>query len=331
MSGDDDESGHLWAWAMRDVKPQSLRQRLRSSAAKFAARTGRAAPGPTASEAPDPGAKFFPGKATAPEPTVIPPRSDRKPPPLADFDRRKARKIARGGQEIDARIDLHGLRMGEAQEVLTNFLSRCHMNGCRTVLVITGKGRTDRDLYYEPFDLFAAPDRGVLKTSVPRWLAEAELRAIVTSYTTAAQKHGGEGALYVQLRSVTRCRSSGSRYCDVFNAPEAWADKLRTADMLNGSTIFAPVRSLAGTGTTSLDGAVAGVAVVAGHPADQQGGGDRPEQARGDVIDQLDDLVGALHLQHHRGGHCHKRIDGDERQQHDRADQFALAHRQAGG
>jgi DNA-nicking Smr family endonuclease len=207
MSGDrgddaDQESGHLWAWAMRDVKPagqkrsvgQALRQRLRSSAAQFAG----ADPSPA-----DPAARFFPANAVAPAPAPAP-RVERKPPPLADFDRRKARKIARGGQDLDARIDLHGLRMGEAQEVLTNFLTRCHLNGCRTVLVITGKGRTDRDPYYEPFDMFAAPDRGVLKTSVPRWLGEPELRAIVTSYTTAAQKHGGEGALYIQLRSPNR-------------------------------------------------------------------------------------------------------------------------------
>jgi DNA-nicking Smr family endonuclease len=220
MSGDNDdvdpESGHLWSWAMRDVKPvgrkqsggqtigQKLRQRLRSSAAQFAGASGAGhRRSERAAEVPDPATRFFPAKAAAPAPTAAP-RAERKAPPLADFDRRKARKIARGGQELDARIDLHGLRMGEAQEVLTNFLTRCHMNGCRTVLVITGKGRTDRDPYYEPFDLFAAPDRGVLKTGVPRWLAEPELRAIVTSYTTAAQKHGGEGALYVQLRSSNR-------------------------------------------------------------------------------------------------------------------------------
>jgi DNA-nicking Smr family endonuclease len=139
-----------------------------------------------------------------------PARTPRAPPELAEFDRRKARKIARGGQQIDARIDLHGLRLAEAQDILTGFLLRCYGNGCKTVLVITGKGRTensDRDPYYEPFDLFAAADRGVLKTSLPRWLAEPELRAIVTSYTTAAQKHGGEGALYIQLRSPNRAGS----------------------------------------------------------------------------------------------------------------------------
>lgn len=193
----DDEASSLWAWAMREVKPGSLRQRLRSSAAKFAVP-------PTSAAVADPASRFAPPTIPGPPQVVAATAKARPVPPLADFDRRKARKIARGGQEIDARIDLHGLRMAEAQDVLTDFLTRCHVNGCRTVLVITGKGRIDRDPYYEPFDLFAAPDRGVLKSNVPRWLAEPELRAIVTSYTSAAQKHGGEGALYVQLRSPNR-------------------------------------------------------------------------------------------------------------------------------
>jgi DNA-nicking Smr family endonuclease len=201
----DEEAGSLWAWAMREVKPQTLRQRLRSSAAKFKAKPQQ--PGIEAGNA-NPASRFAPAPSPARAPATAPGQKPRPVPPLADFDRRKARKIARGGQDIDARIDLHGLRMSEAEDVLTDFLMRCHGNGCRTVLVITGKGgmgaRTDRDPYYEPFDLFAAPDRGVLKSSVPRWLAEPELRVIVTSYTTAAQKHGGEGALYVQLRSPNR-------------------------------------------------------------------------------------------------------------------------------
>jgi DNA-nicking Smr family endonuclease len=35
---------------------------------------------------------------------------------------------------------------------------------------------------------------------VPRWLGEPELAGIVISFTTAAIRHGGEGALYVHLR-----------------------------------------------------------------------------------------------------------------------------------
>jgi DNA-nicking Smr family endonuclease len=205
--GGDEEAAALWAWVTREVKPdrRSLRQRLRASASKLTS-GGPAPNGASTTSAGSPTARFAP--AAPPTPVLPPPaRTPRAPPELADFDRRKARKIARGGQQIDARIDLHGLRSGEAQDILTGFLLRCHGNGCKTVLVITGKGRIDRDPYYEPFDLFAAPDRGVLKTSVPRWLAEPELRAIVASYTTAAQKHGGEGALYVQLRSPNRASS----------------------------------------------------------------------------------------------------------------------------
>ena len=44
----------------------------------------------------------------------------------------------------------------------------------------------------------------MLRRNVPRWLAEPDLRAIVVSYTTAAIHHGGEGALYLQLRSRHR-------------------------------------------------------------------------------------------------------------------------------
>ena len=44
--------------------------------------------------------------------------------------------------------------------------------------------------------------RGVLKRSVPAWLAEPDLRAVVLSYTQATPRHGGAGALYVQLRKA---------------------------------------------------------------------------------------------------------------------------------
>ena len=45
-------------------------------------------------------------------PVVGPERSG--PPPLADFERRHARRIAKGQIAIDARLDLHGARQSEA-------------------------------------------------------------------------------------------------------------------------------------------------------------------------------------------------------------------------
>jgi DNA-nicking Smr family endonuclease len=126
----------------------------------------------------------------------------RAPPDLSTFDRNSVRKIRIGRIDIEARVDLHGMRQGEAHAALRSFLLRCQNRGLRYVLVITGKGKaTSRsDSPYGDYE----SERGVLKRNVPRWLEEPEIRAIVVSYTTAAIHHGGEGAIYIHLRSKTR-------------------------------------------------------------------------------------------------------------------------------
>src|SRR5512134_1498498 len=113
-------------------------------------------------------------------------------PPLADFERRHARRLRSGQVEIEARLDLHGLHQADAHAELRRFLLGCHARGVRWALVITGKGG--------PAGERQGHERGVLRRNVPRWLAEPDLRAFVVSYTSAAAAHGGEGALYVQLR-----------------------------------------------------------------------------------------------------------------------------------
>lgn len=122
---------------------------------------------------------------------------------MADFERRVARKVATGQMEIDARIDLHGMTQGAAQRRLRSFLRAAHSDGCRIVLVITGKGR-ESDAEPETFaEHMEKRERGVLKRTVPTWLEDPDMRAIVVSYTTASQQHGGSGALYVRLRRRT--------------------------------------------------------------------------------------------------------------------------------
>jgi len=101
------------------------------------------------------------------------------------------RKVSSGRVEIEARIDLHGMRQSEAHSALTRFLNRAYRDGKRWVLVITGKGAPMRTAYEE---------RGVLRRNVPRWLAEPDLAPIIIGFTTAAIRHGGEGALYVHIR-----------------------------------------------------------------------------------------------------------------------------------
>jgi DNA-nicking Smr family endonuclease len=144
-------------------------------------------------EAPEPSApirkKKTPALAPRAEPaSQIPPPT----PPVANFDRKEARRLGSGRIGVDARIDLHGMRQREAHGSLKAFLARAQAHGHRHVLVITGKGgKREHDGSFE---------RGVLNREVPRWLSEPEFRNWVVSFTPANKRHGGEGALYVRLR-----------------------------------------------------------------------------------------------------------------------------------
>jgi DNA-nicking Smr family endonuclease len=138
-----------------------------------------------------------PAEAPAPaaaSPRVLPvPAAKKGPPPLAPLERRARRRLTRGTDAIDRRIDLHGHTQREAHDALVDFLHAAQAGGARIVLVVTGKGaRTaDPDPYAE---------RGVLRRLVPQWLHHLELRDVVLGVEPAAIAHGGEGALYVTLR-----------------------------------------------------------------------------------------------------------------------------------
>jgi DNA-nicking Smr family endonuclease len=126
--------------------------------------------------------------------TRPPPPSPPQPPALSPLDRRTRARVARGAVAIDARIDLHGLTQAAAHRRLIKFIGEAQAAGAKLVLVITGKGRPDdRPLMGE--------ERGVLKRLVPIWLGAEEMRPLVVGYETAGRSHGGEGALYVRVRS----------------------------------------------------------------------------------------------------------------------------------
>ena len=120
--------------------------------------------------------------------------AEKSPPPL---DRRMRTRIVRGTVTIDARIDLHGLTQASAHHRLRGFLGECQEAGAKLVLVITGKGRPSTT---EPM----RDERGVLRRMVPMWLGSAEMRPFVVGYEPAGRSHGGEGALYVRVRSQRR-------------------------------------------------------------------------------------------------------------------------------
>jgi len=147
-----------------------------------------APPAEAAEEKPKPRQKV---QAPALAPYVAPPQA--APAPAA-IDRRTRARLTRGSLDVDARIDLHGLRQDAAHHRLRSFLLRGQEEGHRLVLVITGKGSTA-----SPGD-FGREERGILRRSVPAWLDSAEFRALVAGYDEAGPRHGGGGALYVRIR-----------------------------------------------------------------------------------------------------------------------------------
>jgi len=113
------------------------------------------------------------------------------PPPSLDsfsgIDRANAERLKRGLHPIEARLDLHGKTQTEAHRALAAFIHNSSETGRRCVLVITGRGLGPRG-------------PGVLKSAVPRWLEEVELRRKILAMAPARPRDGGAGAFYLLLR-----------------------------------------------------------------------------------------------------------------------------------
>lgn len=169
----------LWAKVAETVAP--LPGRRIEAPAPAAAKPVEPEPAPQAETSP---AALVAKKA--PPPTLT---------PLAPLEARFRRRLVRGVVEIDARIDLHGLRQEEAQRRLVAFLQGAQARGHKLVLVITGKGAPGQDPYAE---------RGVLRRAVPMWLSSPAARGVVVGFETAGPTHGGAGALYVRIRKSGR-------------------------------------------------------------------------------------------------------------------------------
>ena len=118
--------------------------------------------------------------------------------PLSTLERRLRQRLSRGSAQVDAVMDLHGLRQDQAHSALRNFLFNAQASGAKLVLVITGKGGRSPELssYHS--------ETGVLRRSAPQWLRSPELRGIVMGFEEAAHHHGGSGALYVRIRRPGR-------------------------------------------------------------------------------------------------------------------------------
>ncbi len=105
--------------------------------------------------------------------------------PIAPADRGGEKRVRRGRVEFGATLDLHGHTQVSARAALTRAISDAREHGAHAMIVVTGSGRSGE---------------GVLRRCLPGWLAEPDLRPLVTGFAQAHRKHGGSGAYYVFLK-----------------------------------------------------------------------------------------------------------------------------------
>ncbi len=193
----------LWKRAVKSAVPLKKRTRaiLRP---KPAIKDPDMSPSPGPESGSDIGASVGPSTQT-PAAAHAKPKPKRKPEPRhtvreVALDRQTARHLQSGRRAIEARLDLHGLRQRDAHAALRRFLQTAQSNGHRHVLVITGKGASEADRA----NVFDEERPGVLRQAVPHWLGQPEFSAMVIDFASAPRRLGGEGALYVRLRSLKR-------------------------------------------------------------------------------------------------------------------------------
>ena len=110
------------------------------------------------------------------------------------MDYKAFKKMKRGKSTPEASFDLHGMTVAQAHTALIHFLMTSYSRNMRLVLVITGKGKLQKDKGPIPRQV------GILRHQVPQWLRMPPLRDKVLQVSEAHGKHGGSGAYYVYLR-----------------------------------------------------------------------------------------------------------------------------------
>ena len=101
------------------------------------------------------------------------------------------------------KLDLHGSSLIEANKVVKKFIIESFNNGCKKLLIVTGKGLRSKS-YDNPY---VSEKLNILRYSVPEFLKNDEdLNKKIMKTSTADKKHGGDGAIYIFLKNKKKIR-----------------------------------------------------------------------------------------------------------------------------
>ena len=101
------------------------------------------------------------------------------------------------------KLDLHGFSLTESNKKVKKFVIESFNRGYKKLLVVTGKGLRSKS-YDNPY---VSEKLNVLRYSVPEFLKNDEdLNKKIMKMSTADQKHGGDGAIYIFLKNNKKIR-----------------------------------------------------------------------------------------------------------------------------
>jgi len=96
------------------------------------------------------------------------------------------------------KLDLHGFSLSESNKIVKKFVVESFDQGYKQLLIVTGKGLRSKS-YANPY---VSEKFSVLRYAVPEYINNDEsLNNKVRKISIADIKNGGEGAIYIFLKS----------------------------------------------------------------------------------------------------------------------------------
>ena len=104
-------------------------------------------------------------------------------------------------KEIIKTIDLHGLSLKTANNIIEEFITKCFEKRVNKIIVITGKGLRSKNNE----NPYVSEDLSILKHSVPDFIKSRQnLMKIIKKIEEANIKEGGQGAFNIFLKKFKK-------------------------------------------------------------------------------------------------------------------------------
>ena len=94
-------------------------------------------------------------------------------------------------------IDLHGYTLGNANQLIYDFINNCYQDDISKIIVVTGKGLHSQN----EKNPYVSKDLSILKYSIPEFIKNnIDLMKMIIEIKDAKVEDGGSGAFYIYLK-----------------------------------------------------------------------------------------------------------------------------------